>query len=462
MHPRTEALMAEVDGRLNDERRSVPRPVLAIPENAPAEGDDDWLPYVQDLNDSYDLQEQAYQDANQGVERAPGEISNRYLMPNRKTVMGIDVATGERVLNRGNFENQEAASNYYAGVKRLRNANLNMQDGYDPEGVAGAAHVAAGVLAEGGTESDFNRAMDRMNMPKWQARAAWNAAASQRSAVEIENALLEPYDDDEVAAAGDPVDEDLTRDQLMSDEGWQTAAKQLWLAEQGEEFQGQPAELMNFFVDEFTNFNWKIAHVPGVGSSSMAYYAARAVSQGKEYAENFLALMDYYDRMKTDTGLFVDAFTDVLADPTTYVGLGGGAVAARAMTQVAKNRMRKGLQSFLAEAAGGAGAGFIEGGVYGAIDDTQRQRVEVAAGEREEIDLKQTAVVAGVSSVAGIAVGGFAGGALSDQARAMYKRGARQMVRQGRRPSTVRTLAHQAGSVGEQTKPKRQRKRSKK
>ena len=46
--------------------------------------DDDYLPYLHEIEEDWDLREQAYQDKQNGKNRQPGDVSNEYLKPGRR------------------------------------------------------------------------------------------------------------------------------------------------------------------------------------------------------------------------------------------------------------------------------------------------------------------------------------------------------------------------------------------
>ena len=175
-----------VDSRNNVQVPSLYEKSLQTPEvqaDKPPESrdikltsDDDFLPYLHDVESNWDLREQAYRDHESGTTRKQGDVSNRYLKPNTKTVHGIDVATGQRILNRGSG-NPAAEGKYERGVELLRGSDFNVTEGYTtPEGVDALSTIAEGVVLEDKGVSDFERKLDLMGVPPEQARLAWDEA----------------------------------------------------------------------------------------------------------------------------------------------------------------------------------------------------------------------------------------------------------------------------------------------
>jgi hypothetical protein len=454
LHPNVEAMNAEVDAEISAERAAAPpvvlsEPVLDAPLDAPKTKDiqltesDDFLPYLADVENDYDLQEQAYQQSLSGETPKVGVVKNEYLMPLAKTVRGIDVATGDRILNRGDFNNEEAARNYRQGAEKFRQAQLDVNLGYDQTGITAATHIASGIQAEGKNYDEYRRSLDMMNMPEWQAQAAWHAADQTRSAAELNTMFSREITSEEVQSLPPDPLPDLSREELMGDAGWKAATQAIYESEEAEAFDGTDQELMDWYVDEMSNFNWKVTQIPWVNTSSMAYYGVRAYTQGEEYAKNFLAMMDYYDRMNTDWGVVGNSLAALAGDPTSYIGLGAGAVAGKVTAAAAKNR----LKSWVAHTMSGATAGAVEGAVYGGFDNAVRQSVKVDAGAQESIDKGDVLTSAAIGGTIGKSVGGLLGLGTSPEAIAAYRRGAKQVMQNARRGQGRTVITGQKGAL---------------
>jgi len=384
--------------------------------------DDDFLPTLGDVNTRYDLKEQAFQDQQRGITRNAGDVSNEFLKPNKVTVRGVDVATGRRVLNRGDWDNEEAAESYRKGVDEIRKGGFNSQEGLDEKSLRGITMVANGILAEGLSKLDFMRSIDMLGVPKQQAELAWSSANSARMQGDVEAYLGQDFTQGDLDDMPPEPLPDIDKEDLPSVEGWADAAKLVYETDNGVPFQGTDQDLIDWYVDEMSSFNWKMGNVdlPGVNTSSMGSYLMSAMSNGPEYAQALSSMIDTYDRVNTDWSIVGNSLLSLLGDPTTYVGLGGGFVAARVGAQVAKQRMKRVLQETIGKeiteaqvksagkagmVAGAAAGGSFEGAGFTAADNAGRQAVRVEAGEQDEIDAGEVAGAAAVGAGVGAAVG---------------------------------------------------------
>jgi len=419
--------------------------------------DDSHLPYLADIQSTHDLKEQAYQDGRQGVSRPQGEVDNRYLKPLEKTVMGIDVATGNRLLSRGDFSNDAAASQYRAGVDALRNSSININEGYDANGFKGLVHVASGVIEEGNERPQFERAIDMMGVPQYQANLAWQAAKSGQAHKEVNEAFSAPMSESEMAETANQPLPDISRDQLPETDGWESAAKFVYEADNGEPFTGSSEDLTDWYINEMSNFNWKVLQAPGFDTSSMGAYVVRAMQNGEDYSKALVHLIDTYDRVETDWGIAGQSALALFSDPSTYASLGGGVVAVRAAAAVAKNRMRSAL---VARIVGASGAGFVEGGVYSGIDEAGRQSVEIEAGVRDNIawspefdeEGNLSGVGVGGAAAIGSVVGTVAAPVIATAAPALFNAGrkaGRVMINNAKKAPSPGPLRSQIGGVGD-------------
>jgi len=145
----------------------------------------------------------------------------------------------------------------------------------------------------------------------------------------------------------------------------------------------------------------------------MGLEATQLGSATDEQKEAFVTLMDMYDEKAPSLAGFGRAVTGVLADPTTYLGIGTFG-AATAGAQALKQGIKEGVkQSTKAGLTQGAKVGAIEGAVFSAADELGRQTARVQADAQESIDLvdvaQSAAIGAGAGGVLGAGIGALAG-----------------------------------------------------
>lgn len=406
-------------------------------------GSDDFLPYLDDIRGDHDTVQMILDDEDQGRSRADRTYSNEYMKPNRRTIRGIDMKTGVRHLNIGDYNVPGVEEHTRKGVELIGKANMSADYGPDEKGLQGAAHVATAIQLEGGSYADLERALDQTGIPKGAARVAWNAAARASIQQTFDEELSAPPPQEELdAIEADPLP-DLTTDDLINNSDWLDSALYMWEAENGAKFNGSKQELVDWSLNEMSNFNWRILGAPGVNGTSMAYYATQATLLGGDYAKALLNLIDMYDRVETDPGIVKRSLGAAFSDPTMYAGLGFGKGAAWVSSKVMKNRLKKWLVE-------GAMVGAGEGAIYAGGEDLARQTVEKSAGAREEIDPGQAATSAAIGAGVGAAVGPVIGAAMSPKAVDFYRRTGAKM-RQNARYTPRTPMTSQIGAIGDLT-----------
>lgn len=193
-----------------------------------------------------------------------------------------------------------------------------------------------------------------------------------------------------------PVAQDIDPETLASNQDWLNASRVMYQMNEGQPFPGSDQELAEWGLDMMGWFNYNLP--------VMAVDAAK-ISNAEQFEKDaFLYMMDSYDNLNVSWGGTGRFFKGVLADPTTYVGLGTlgvGLAGKEGVKQATKVGVRELLKTGLKT---GTVAG-VEGAMYGAVDNTIRQSIEVSAGRKEEID--GTSVLGSAAVGAGV---GLAGG----------------------------------------------------
>lgn len=193
-----------------------------------------------------------------------------------------------------------------------------------------------------------------------------------------------------------PVAEDIDPDTLASNQDWLNASRIMYQMNEGQPFQGSDQELAEWGLDMMGWFNYNLP--------VMAVDAAK-ISNAEQFEKDaFLYLMDSYDNLNVSWDGVGRFFKGVLSDPTTYVGLGTLGVGL-AGKEGAKQATKAGVRELLKAGLKTGTVAGVEGAMYGAVDNTIRQSIEVSAGRKEEIDgtsvLGSTALGAGVGLAGG-------------------------------------------------------------
>lgn len=196
-----------------------------------------------------------------------------------------------------------------------------------------------------------------------------------------------------------PIREDIDHTTLTNDPDWLHAAKVIHKLKEGTNFEGTPEELSNYALDVMGWFNYNLP--------AMTYNTNLISDSTQEQKDAFLYLMDTYDNVNVSWGGVGRALKGIAADPTTYTGLatlGFGTAAAQGGKQLTKMGVKEMLKAGMRTGTVAA----IEGGLYAAVDNSMRQEIRVAAGQRQEQDMgelaKSALVGAGVGFVAGTAL----------------------------------------------------------
>jgi len=126
--------------------------------------------------------------------------------------------------------------------------------------------------------------------------------------------------------------------------------------------------------------------------------------------QDFITLMDMYDKKSASWAGAGRLFKGLATDPTTYIGattLGVGTAGAQAVKQAIKEGVKQGTKAGLKQ---GAKIGSMEGAVYATADNALRQTARINAGVQEDFNLGESAKAATVGATAGAGLGGVIGG----------------------------------------------------
>lgn len=164
---------------------------------------------------------------------------------------------------------------------------------------------------------------------------------------------------------------------------------------------------------ELSLFTWNVA-------STLSYAHKIMTSEDPKLALAFLNLINMYEHSDGGSVEFTRALLGIATDPTTYVGLGVGTIAARgAAKALAKSELKKAIQMGII----GGTAGAFEGGTLAGGFDLVVQNIEQEAGARQDIDYGRSALATTVGIGAGATLGGSVGGLIGrrmDKIAAMH------------------------------------------
>lgn len=177
-------------------------------------------------------------------------------------------------------------------------------------------------------------------------------------------------------------------------------------------------------IDQMSGFHWNIP--------KMASMVNEAINTGDiEYAQALFRMMEMYDQSSGGANEFGRAVKYLMLDPTTYLGLGVGKLAAGMATrQLQKHTVSKAAKGSII----GGTAGMAEGGAESAGYSAARQNVQKEAGAIDKVSLSQIALEGGIGTAAGL----FLGGAMGRWAGKMAARADNQVTIQDRvRPEQI-------------------------
>lgn len=336
-----------------------------------------------------------------------GDVSlpNQFYKPGTYGIAGFDVVTGERITNRWPDDDGFIQS----GIEGIRSSTSNTVKGPPVEDIEPLAHIAYGIQQDGGSIDDYKSALGSYHNDE-SIQRAWNATQRVRKREALEDFAYEHGEAASAMLTEPPVPElpeKIVYAELPEHPEWMEAAQILWdelegdnpitQGTEGEYFAGPeeraplpPDELSDWLVGTMSAFNWNIPY--------MSYLALRSMEGDQAFAAAMYNAMMVYDNLEVTGGSSGRAIGNVLADPTTYVSFGAGALAAKAASVPIKSMIAR-------TALGASVAGAAEGGVFMVIDDTMRQTVAIEAGAQEGRDVGQTAAAGAMGMGAGAVLG---------------------------------------------------------
>ncbi|KKN03968.1 hypothetical protein LCGC14_1102310, partial [marine sediment metagenome] len=186
-----------------------------------------------------------------------------------------------------------------------------------------------------------------------------------------------------------------------------------------EEHLATDEEIGQWARNQMSMFNWNVMMTLS--------YAQKIMSSGDpDLALTFLNLLNMYDHSDGGTVEFGKALLNVASDPTTYVGLGFGSIAARG---AAKATAKTGLKKAIQLAIVGGTAGAFEGGTLAGGFNLTVQNIEQEAGARKDIDYGEAGLATGIGIAAGTALGAGGGHLVGRRVDTLAAAGEKELAR---------------------------------
>ena len=196
----------------------------------------------------------------------------------------------------------------------------------------------------------------------------------------------------------------LTEDTLKKDPKWIEASKSIYKWNEGIDAPDldTDADYANYGLDYMGRFNYNLPQ--------MSVEATQLKDATDQQKQDFVTLMDMYDKKAASWSGVGRALKGLATDPTTYVGVttfGVGTAGAQAVKQGIKEGVKQATKAGLKQ---GAKIGAIEGSVYAAADNALRQTARINAGAQEEFNVGESAKAGALGATIGSGIGGVLGG----------------------------------------------------
>lgn len=191
-------------------------------------------------------------------------------------------------------------------------------------------------------------------------------------------------------------EEDTTEDSLVLDQDFLAAARNVYsFNSNGRKFEGSDQELADYALDTMGWFNYNLP--------KMTVDAAIVSRADDNTKASFLYLMEAYDDKNISWDGTWRFIKGVGLDPTTYAGLAtfGIGTAASAGGKIAT---KEGLKALFKGGMRNTVIAGVEGGIYSAVDDINRQVIETSV-TGEDMDYART----GKAGLFGVATAGTVG-----------------------------------------------------
>ena len=167
-------------------------------------------------------------------------------------------------------------------------------------------------------------------------------------------------------------------------------------------------EATTFLKDYLYDFNYRLAGSDKVGLRNTFGVASDVGSFSPEGKKAFLDAQQQFENFDVTLPGVLEAGERVLTDPTSYLGLGGGAV----VKQGVKEGVKQGVKAGLKRTAQTAAVGAAEGAAYSGASNLGQQTARINADGQEAYNLQELGTSAGIGAGVGGVAGGVIGGAI--------------------------------------------------
>jgi len=413
-----------------------------------------------DLNNSgpsmeeYDY-ESAFKDGNSFKPDDNGGIDlyNKNVKPATYEIAGHDLVTGDRYTN----QYADADGLISEGIADLQNSRVNTKTGTPPNDMVPLTKIAHGVAKEGATYEDFVLASkgpwsDQQRATAWdsmrQAKLTIDDVNNQGQRFWLEHSKISEGAEDTTVKYPriEGLQQDIDETELVSSPVWIASGKKVidYFNPEGSAAMSEE-EVHKFNLSMMSQFNYNLP---------MMMFMTNEIVKSKdpELAKSFLFLMDQTYATNTSWASVKRAVGGLGGDITTYATLGGSVLVSR----ISGAAMKVGVKQALTKIASVTAVDVAAGATLGAVSDVSEQTIEAAADEREELDVEQTATVAGVT--AGVALtAGLGSAVVSDPALRQFGKKTAQKAISNMTSGTPKPYGSRAamkGQIGVERTPK--------
>tara|TARA_B100001250_G_scaffold244250_1_gene209956 strand:- start:396 stop:3914 length:3519 start_codon:yes stop_codon:yes gene_type:complete len=199
------------------------------------------------------------------------------------------------------------------------------------------------------------------------------------------------------SATFQPTDETLYDRDLVKDKYFQQASRIIYDMNNSSDAPRlfNDADYARYGIEQMGWFNYNLPN--------MTLDASRISGATDEQKRAFLYMMEAYEELGVSWKGTARFFKGVIFDPTTYIGLGTfgiGTVAKGGVGTASKET----IKSLLKQSTKGGVIAGVEAGIWGAVDDINRQVVETSVSG-EDIDYYRTLKQSGIYAATGFGAG---------------------------------------------------------
>lgn len=328
-------------------------------------------------------------------------LSNKNIKPATRQIAGHDMATGER------YTNEYESPLITEAITELQESSVNTKTGAPPKDMNPLSKIAKAMNNQNATYEQFVQNTQGPWSDQQRATAWEGMVKAKQTMSDVKELGKRHFQEAESVRynRAEGVQADIPETDLVSSPVWIQSGKAVidYFNPNGSE--GMDAqEIHDFNLNLMSNFNFNIP--------MMMFYANEITnSNDPDLAKSFLYLMDQNEATDVSLASVDRAIGGMMGDISTYLTAGGSVLVSR----IAGASMKAGIKQALTKILSVTAVDSAAGGAIGAATDVSGQEIEMAAGEREEIDVGQ-ATKAGAVSAALTATIGVGAATIADPA----------------------------------------------